>query len=248
MRLPESVSNLRDEYRITVFGCGGVGKSALTIRFIIDDFLEEYDPTIEDSYRKELVVDDKSLLLDVLDTAGPEEYCSLHDHSTRESDGFIFCIAPDVVDALDSVRYHYKRALIIKDVANNTDLAMCIAANKCDLEYSPNLLAEAQDLASDWGCEFIMNSAKDSINTNYVFEHLVREMRKPLGERGTWPWNVGGREKHHDLLFSIDDALQNLQFPPVLIDEFLSFILSAHFVNIAREYKPTKKRRNCSIM
>ena len=40
------------EYRVVVFGDGGVGKSALVIRYVCDNFLEDYDPTIEDSYRK----------------------------------------------------------------------------------------------------------------------------------------------------------------------------------------------------
>jgi GTPase KRas protein len=69
----------------------GVGKSALTIQFIQAHFVDEYDPTIEgrfmlqdrqtkanfispDSYRKQCVVDEETALLDVLDTAGQEEY------------------------------------------------------------------------------------------------------------------------------------------------------------------------------
>ena len=70
----------------------------------------------------------------------------------------------------------------------NSDLAMCIALNKCDLEYSPELLQEAEDLAAEWGCELIKNSAKENINSEYIFEHIVRELRKPEGQRGTWPW------------------------------------------------------------
>lgn len=36
--------------------------------------MDEYDPTIEDSYRKQVFVDGETCLLDILDTAGQEEY------------------------------------------------------------------------------------------------------------------------------------------------------------------------------
>jgi GTPase SAR1 family protein len=54
------MSNNKDmeEYKLAVVGGGGVGKSALTVQFIQNIFVEEYDPTIEDSYRKHAKVDD----------------------------------------------------------------------------------------------------------------------------------------------------------------------------------------------
>lgn len=78
---------------------GGSGKSASVIQFIQSYFVEDYgkscrtgsnvylfllkltifsitDPTIEDSYRKQYLVDGTTYLLDILDTAGPEEYVS----------------------------------------------------------------------------------------------------------------------------------------------------------------------------
>ena len=42
------------EYKLVVVGSGGVGKSALTIQLIQNHFVDEYDPTIEDSYRKQV--------------------------------------------------------------------------------------------------------------------------------------------------------------------------------------------------
>lgn len=45
------------EYKIVVLGSGGVGKSALTVQFVQGIFVEKYDPTIEDSYRKQVEVD-----------------------------------------------------------------------------------------------------------------------------------------------------------------------------------------------
>jgi len=44
------------EYKLVVVGAGGVGKSALTIQLIQNHFVDEYDPTIEDSYRKQVSI------------------------------------------------------------------------------------------------------------------------------------------------------------------------------------------------
>lgn len=41
---------------MVVLGSGGVGKSALTVQFVSNTFIEKYDPTIEDFYRKEIEV------------------------------------------------------------------------------------------------------------------------------------------------------------------------------------------------
>ena len=53
-----------------VLGSGGVGKSALTVQFVQGIFVEKYDPTIEDSYRKKVEIDDEQCVLEILDTAG----------------------------------------------------------------------------------------------------------------------------------------------------------------------------------
>ena len=37
-------------------GAGGVGKSSITVRFVSNTFVDNYDPTIEDSYRKQFKV------------------------------------------------------------------------------------------------------------------------------------------------------------------------------------------------
>jgi len=56
----------RREHNIVVLGAGGVGKSCLTAQLVQDVWIESYDPTIEDSYRKVINVDGIVYLLSLI--------------------------------------------------------------------------------------------------------------------------------------------------------------------------------------
>ena len=51
-------------YKLVVVGDGGVGKSALTIQFFQKMFVQDYDPTIEDSYIQHTEIDSTACILD----------------------------------------------------------------------------------------------------------------------------------------------------------------------------------------
>lgn len=61
------------EHKIVLMGKDGVGKTAIAIRFLQDAFINKYDPTIEDSYRKNVQIDGVHYLVEILDTAGKVE-------------------------------------------------------------------------------------------------------------------------------------------------------------------------------
>ena len=44
-------------HKVIMVGSGGVGKSALTLQFMYEEFVEDYEPTKADSYRKKVVLD-----------------------------------------------------------------------------------------------------------------------------------------------------------------------------------------------
>lgn len=46
-------------------------------------FVEEYDPTIENMYRKQVMIDDQVACLEILDTAGQEDYSAMRDRWGR---------------------------------------------------------------------------------------------------------------------------------------------------------------------
>ena len=125
------MSSQKPEYKIVVLGGGGVGKSALTIRLVTDNFLDEYDPTIEDSYRKQVDIDGEAALLDILDTAGQEEFSSMQDQWMREGKGFLLVYTITSSQTLDECIILRQKILRAKDSEN---VPMVLAGNKCDLK------------------------------------------------------------------------------------------------------------------
>ncbi|VDP77641.1 unnamed protein product [Schistosoma curassoni] len=62
--------------RIAIVGSGGVGKSSLTLQFVYSEFLQDYEPTKANSYRRKMTLDGVPLQFDILDTAGKGYLCS----------------------------------------------------------------------------------------------------------------------------------------------------------------------------
>ena len=70
--MDKTVKDDRNLYTIVIFGGGGVGRSCLTFRIVDDQFVEKFDPTIEDLYRKDnFHVDGEQVSMEILDTAMP---------------------------------------------------------------------------------------------------------------------------------------------------------------------------------
>ncbi|QQP51811.1 GTP-binding protein Rit2 [Caligus rogercresseyi] len=78
-------------YRIVVLGDGGVGKSALTLQYVQHNFIDYHDPTIEDAYQQRTVIDNEPCVLDILDTAGQEEFTTMREQYMRGGEGFVLC-------------------------------------------------------------------------------------------------------------------------------------------------------------
>eukprot|EP00033_Pygsuia_biforma_P000184 GCRY01000233.1.p1 GENE.GCRY01000233.1~~GCRY01000233.1.p1 ORF type:complete len:187 (+),score=37.98 GCRY01000233.1:279-839(+) len=164
------------EYKLVVVGGGGVGKSALTIQLIQNHFVDEYDPTIEDSYRKQVIIDEETCLLDILDTAGQEEYSAMRDQYMRTGEGFLCVYSITSRSSFDEVSSFREQILRVKD-ADKVPIVVC--GNKCDLEAERQVTsAEGRELAKSFQCAFMETSAKTRVNVEEAFYELVREIRK----------------------------------------------------------------------
>lgn len=159
-----------------VVGGGGVGKSALTIQLIQSHFVDEYDPTIEDSYRKQCIVDDEVVMLDVLDTAGQEEYSAMREQYMRTGEGFLLVYSVTSRSSFEEIMAFHQQILRVKD---RDQFPVVIVGNKCDLESDRQVTEdEGRELAKEFGCDFIETSAKQRIHVEESFYQLVRAIRK----------------------------------------------------------------------
>jgi len=168
---------------VVVFGSGGVGKSSITLRFVTDTFNSEYLPTIEDCYRKNCVVDSKNAFLDILDTAGQEEYSALRDQWVREGRAFLLVYSVTSRQTFEEIPAFRERILLVNE---DEVVPMVLVANKCDLEGERKVsYQEGKALAEEYGgIPFIECSALKAINCNEVFFEAVREIRKMDEQEG----------------------------------------------------------------
>ena len=163
-------------YDLGVFGGGGVGKSALTFKYLKNYFIDEYDPTIEDRYLKQATIDNETCLLDIVDSAGQDEYSTTRDQLVRSLPGFICVYAITSRSSFEEVSTY--RELIVQTKGHDK-VPIILAGNKCDLEEERQVgTVEGHNLACYYGCPFFETSAKQHFNVEEIFFELVREIRK----------------------------------------------------------------------
>ncbi|CAH3020588.1 unnamed protein product [Porites evermanni] len=163
-------------YKIVLLGEGGVGKSAVTMQFVSHCFLDYHDPTIEDAYQRQAVIDGESGLLDILDTAGQQEFTSMREQYMRSGEGFI--IMYSITDR-QSFREASQAKKQIERVRRCDDIPMVLVANKIDLESKREVTTEeGQALAQEFDCAFFETSAALRHFVDDVFHSLVRQIRR----------------------------------------------------------------------
>lgn len=87
-----------------------------------------------DSYRKQCVIDDEVALLDVLDTAGQEEYSAMREQYMRTGEGFLLVYSITSDQSFEEIRTFQQQILRVKDKDPTDYFPMVVVGNKCDLE------------------------------------------------------------------------------------------------------------------
>jgi small GTP-binding protein len=166
------------EMKIVVLGSGGVGKSSMTIRFVQAEFFEEYNPTVEDMYRKRIELFGHPITLEILDTAGIEQFTSMRGMQLRDGHGFLIVYSVCSVASFRDAEEMYQEIARTKETTNFPGV---LAGNKCDMERERQVSTkEGKEMADKHQLKFFETSAKTNVNIEACFTELAKIHYKEL--------------------------------------------------------------------
>lgn len=182
-------------YKVIVIGSGGVGKSALTLQFMYDEFVEDYEPTKADSYRKKIMLDGKEAQIDILDTAGQEDYAAIRDNYFRSGEAFLCVYSILEQESLSATEELREQVLRVKN--DDKTVPFLLVGNKTDLASRRTVGEEnALELARQWGVPYVETSAKTRQNVDQVFIELMRMIRDRRQQNPSGQGGRGGLDAH----------------------------------------------------
>ncbi|KAJ5080513.1 ras-like protein [Anaeramoeba ignava] len=187
------------KFQIVVAGTGAVGKSAITLQFIAKQFVQKYEPTIEDVYKKMITINNQHVILDILDTAGQDEYSSLRSHYYAKGDGFLLVCSYDNFSSIEEILEFKETILQAKDVEDSSQVPILLVVNKCDLSNKDRVFSrkEVDDLARLYDLPVIETSAKNGTNVDNAFHKLTTQIlkQKSIGKKDSKTKTKAKKEK-----------------------------------------------------
>lgn len=172
--------------------------------------MEDYEPTKADSYRKKVLLDGSECQIDILDTAGQEDYAAIRDNYFRSGEGFLVVFSICERDSFVATQDFRDQILRVHD---NERIPFILVGNKAradagrapraaadatmrrqiDLEEKRRVSSEeAKAKADSWGVPYIEASAKTKRNVDQAFFDLLRQVRNVKAQNQE---RQGGRKK-----------------------------------------------------
>lgn len=164
-------------YVLCMLGAAAVGKSAVTQRYVQNRFVRDYDPTIEDYYKKTPSVDGEVAPLLILDTAGMEDYYPLIDDWIDKKDGFVLVYSVEWSDSLERLNGFNDKILHRYSQQGSKGPVVVIAANKVDSPNRSISLEDGKKFADGLGLKHFEVSAATGAGIEEVYTFIIRELR-----------------------------------------------------------------------
>ncbi|XP_032812391.1 ras-like protein family member 11A [Petromyzon marinus] len=220
---PETPGGTARDVRIAVLGAGGVGKTALVVRFLTKRFIGDYEANTGNLYTRHVQVDGEQLLLQMQDTPGVQvigDTLCCHEVVSRSflwADAFVLAFSVTDRQSFRHIRRLYECICHARGQpaavtpSPGTGLpqgpVVAVVGNKTDLLHARQVDAsEGWHLANELGCAFYREaSAADSCHgVAEAFLGLFREVCKAQaagnGARNGAGGGTGGEKRKASLV------------------------------------------------
>eukprot|EP00761_Pharyngomonas_kirbyi_P011344 gb/GECH01011369.1/.p1 GENE.gb/GECH01011369.1/~~gb/GECH01011369.1/.p1 ORF type:complete len:207 (+),score=46.98 gb/GECH01011369.1/:1-621(+) len=171
--------------KVIILGDQGVGKTSLMMRYVKQNFSDQYKATIgADFMTKEVEIDKKVVTMQIWDTAGQERFQSLGVAFYRGADLCVLVFDVNEQKTFDSLESWRNEFLIQANPSEQDNFPFVVIGNKIDLEDTRQV---TQKQALAW-CQLKNNipyfetSAKMSMNVDDAFKVIARNALKKKEE------------------------------------------------------------------
>lgn len=157
---------------ILILGDGSVGKSCMLMRYLKDEYVDTYDPTIQDTFRKTVSIGGESVDVEFIDTSGQEEYYSSSTEATIKSgDGFLFVYSILIPDSLEKLELVVQNVFLKREMtAANPTAGIVVCGNKCDRDADRKISKETgAQFAAKYKADFF--ESKRDIHYPFLFPY-----------------------------------------------------------------------------
>jgi Ras homolog enriched in brain len=178
--LAESAGVRTVNRKLILIGFRGVGKTSLVRRFVDKEFgpEDQYVPTIEQSFKKSVRIENIVFKTEVIDTAGKDEYATFSRQASVGAHGYIFVYSVTSQSSLDQLIKVRENLL---NLIGSDTVPIVLVAQKCDLNEREISSAVGVQLAKEWNCPLLNVSAKMNVNIDKVFDTMLRLIEKDSG-------------------------------------------------------------------
>jgi len=167
------------EVKIVVLGAPGVGKSALTVRFLTKRYIGEYDHQSDSRYKHEILVDGDPVIFEICDTCTKSTVDLPSLDVLGWADGLVL-----VYSITDRASFTYLKQILnhIQDIrgpqGKEKEVPIVILGNKGDMVHLRQVSSEEGEILSkDYDCNFCEVAAADQVNeVAEAFHELCREV------------------------------------------------------------------------
>lgn len=165
--------------KIALMGYRAVGKSSLAIQFVQGQFVDAYDPTIENTFKKTFRIRGQDYELELVDTAGQDEFTIFPDQYSVDVHGYVLVYSIDSNKSFEICQIIHEKLI---DLLGNPRVPIVLVGNKNDLHMERKVTHDdGRRLAEQMRAVFLETSAKENQCVVEIFQKVIAEIEKADG-------------------------------------------------------------------